>query len=424
MAPASATQKPKDLKEKGLSRASSTSKADPESPVTDANGIENGHLKELQKSLRNAVKKLNSTAKLDAILAENPGKSLDELIEEKKINNDQKAQAMKKPSLQAAVNQIEEQIAIYKQFAAQYEEKLASQKAELLKAHKEELEAVRGNAIADATESSAKALRERLLTMSKFLCAAANLRREGDATTLESLAFEGVLFQVYGGSQDAVNAMVKLIDGAGEKVIGVEGDALEFTYGDVKQASNRFAPAEEITETVPETTPASDPTMTNAGLTELQDASFGAEAAPASENDQLTPPAQTLVSDAANTTAEKSYGSFDQAGDTGNVELPRDPAETDTGLQATPASADGGLNNGSAGADVAQENGAKGQSNGRRGRGPRRESSRGGGRGRGDGKQARGRGGGGGRGRGGRGRGGGNGSPAEAQPKTNGGTSN
>jgi hypothetical protein len=49
MAPASATQKPKDLKEKGLSRASSTSKADPESPVTEANGSENGHLKELQK---------------------------------------------------------------------------------------------------------------------------------------------------------------------------------------------------------------------------------------------------------------------------------------------------------------------------------------------------------------------------------------
>jgi hypothetical protein len=47
MAPASATQKPKDLKEKGLSRASSISK--PESPVTDANGSENGHLKELQK---------------------------------------------------------------------------------------------------------------------------------------------------------------------------------------------------------------------------------------------------------------------------------------------------------------------------------------------------------------------------------------
>jgi hypothetical protein len=49
MAPASATQKPKDLKEKGLSRASSTSKADPESPVTDANGTESSHLKELQK---------------------------------------------------------------------------------------------------------------------------------------------------------------------------------------------------------------------------------------------------------------------------------------------------------------------------------------------------------------------------------------
>lgn len=191
----------------------------------------------------------------------------------------------------------------------------------------------------------------------------------------------------------------------------------------MKQASNKFAPAEEIIEAVPETTPASDPTMANAGLTELQDASFKADTAPASQNEQLAPPAQTLVSDAANTIAEKSYGSVNQAGDTDNVELPRDPAETDTGLQATPASADGGLNNGSVGADVMQENGPKGQTNGRRGRGPRREPSRGGGRGRGDGKRERGRGGGGGRGRGGRGRGGGNGSPTEAQPKTNGGAS-
>lgn len=47
---------------------------------------------------------------MDAIIAENPDKSLDDLIEEKKINNDQKAQVLKKPSLQATVAQTEEQI--------------------------------------------------------------------------------------------------------------------------------------------------------------------------------------------------------------------------------------------------------------------------------------------------------------------------
>ena len=135
---------------------------------------------------------------------------------------------MKKPSLQASVAQIEEQIGHYKQFAASYEERLIIQKAELEKAHQEELEAVRANAIADATETNARVLREQLLCLSKFLCAAANLRRAGEDSP-ESRAFEGVLFQVYGGSQEAVTAMIKLVDGADERVIGVEGETLELT---------------------------------------------------------------------------------------------------------------------------------------------------------------------------------------------------
>lgn len=150
-------------------------------------------------------------------------------MEEKKINADQKAQALKKPALQAQVAQIEEQLNHYKQFAAQYEERLASQKAELEKAHQEELEAVRGNVVADAMETTARVVREQLLTLSQFLCAAANSRRAGDSESLESHAFEGVLFQVYGGNQDAVTSMVKLIEGANESVIGVEGNALEMT---------------------------------------------------------------------------------------------------------------------------------------------------------------------------------------------------
>ena len=154
-------------------------------------------------------------------------------MEEKKINADQKAQALKKPSLQATVAQVEEQISHYKHFAAQYEERLVSQKAALEKEHQAELEAeleaVRANAVADATESTTRLLREQLLSVSKFLCAAANLRRAGDAATPESMAFEAVLYQVYGGSQDAVDSMLKLINGAEEKVLGIEGETLDLT---------------------------------------------------------------------------------------------------------------------------------------------------------------------------------------------------
>lgn len=148
-----------------------------------------------------------------------------------------------------------------------------------------------------------------------------------------------------------------------------------------------------MSEATPTTDPTTDPTVANAGLTELQDTSFGAQAEPAaSEADQLAPPAQTLVSDAGNSIAEQTWApTTDESSEW--VKLPRNPDETDTGLQATPASADAGLNNGSAGADVTTqgENGAK--SGGRRRHGQR------GGRGRNDAKRA-------GEGRGGEGRGG------------------
>ncbi|KAJ5302704.1 hypothetical protein N7476_009503 [Penicillium atrosanguineum] len=388
MAPASAAQ---PVSKKHPSRASSTSKTDAESPVTDVNGTEPPYLKELQ-NLRNAVKKLNATAKTDAILAENPGKSLDELVTEKKLNADQKAQALKKPALQAQVAQIEEQFAHYREFAGQYEERLISQKAALEKTHQEELEAVRANAVADTTEATARLLRQQLLTLSKFLCAAANSRRAGEES-LESRALEGVLFQVYAGNQDAVNSMLKLINGADDKVPSVEGPDLEFSYGDVKQASNKYTPEEtEAVEPPTENAPISDPTMTNAGLTELQDTSISAA---------------TLVSDAGNKVAENTYdpnGLASSATTDGWVEVPRDPAETDTGLQATIANTD------THNATTEDDSAGKGHSNGRgRGRGgPRRGDASRGGRGRGErGRENRGRGG---RGRGRRG--GVNGSPA------------
>jgi hypothetical protein len=96
-------------------------------------------------------------------------------------------------------------------------------------AHKEELDAVREKAVAESKESQRKEFREQLLTVSQFLRAAASIRRAGDDAAVESRAFEGVLFQVYGGSSEAVDSMLKLIGGANEKVVAVEGDILDVT---------------------------------------------------------------------------------------------------------------------------------------------------------------------------------------------------
>lgn len=154
---------------------------------------------------------------------------MDELVAEKKINADQKAQALKKPILQAHVTQLEEQIAQYKQFASHYEERLVSQKVALEKAHQEELEAAREKFTAEANAAHKQDFKKHLLVLSQFLRAAATIRRSGDEGSAENRAFEGVLFQVYGGSQDAVDAMLKLIEAADEKVPSVEGELLDVT---------------------------------------------------------------------------------------------------------------------------------------------------------------------------------------------------
>lgn len=106
---------------------------------------------------------------------------------------------------------------------------MASQKAELEKAHQEELDAVREKTVAETAEGSQSGLRKQLLSLSKFLCAAAAMRRSGDETSIDSHAFEGVLYQVYGGSQEAVSSMIKLVEGADEKIVSVEGSELDIT---------------------------------------------------------------------------------------------------------------------------------------------------------------------------------------------------
>lgn len=171
----------------------------------------------------------NATQKFDSIIAENPNLSLDELLSSRKINQDQKAQAQKKPSLQASLAQLEEQIAQYKQFDEDYQKRLTTEKQALETAHKEELERLKDAVAAEAKAEGQKEAKESLLVLSKFLRAAAAKRQSGDETSPENRAFEGALLLVYGGEAGAVVAMEQLISGSDEKVPTVDQTPSEFT---------------------------------------------------------------------------------------------------------------------------------------------------------------------------------------------------
>jgi len=175
------------------------------------------------------VNSQNATQKVDSIIAENPNLSLDELLTSRKINQDQKAQAQKKPSLQASLAQLEEQIAQYKQFDEDYQKRLTTEKQALETAHKDEMDKVKGAVAAEAKAESQKEAKDNLLTLSKFLRAAAAKRQSGDETSPENRAFEGALLLVYGGEAGAVVAMEQLILGSDEKVPTVDQTPSDFT---------------------------------------------------------------------------------------------------------------------------------------------------------------------------------------------------
>ena len=171
----------------------------------------------------------NATQKVDSIMAENPELSLDELLSSRKINTDQKAQAQKKPSLQASLTQFEEQLAQYKQFDEEYQKRIAAEKSALETSHKNELEKVRDAAVSEAQAEGKKESKDSLLILSKFLRAAAAKRQGGDETSPENRAFEGALLLVYGGDASAVAAMEKLILGTEDLVPTVDQTPSEFT---------------------------------------------------------------------------------------------------------------------------------------------------------------------------------------------------
>lgn len=248
---------------------------------TDAQN-ESPHIRELQKSIRNITKKIANASKVDNVIAENPDKTLDELVAARKINADQKAQIMKKPALQAALAQMEEQVIQYTKIDAEFKIRSLEEKRALEKTLKEqaskELEDTIASVKAEAQETATRHLEESLLLLSQFLKLAAIRRAEEEAAELEeSKALEGLLAQVYSGDASAVTAMLNLINGTNDTLKSVNGEDLSVTYASLKAASMAQVPytdneeilcqIEAISNTEHKTL--ADPNITHAGFTEI-----------------------------------------------------------------------------------------------------------------------------------------------------------
>lgn len=328
--------------------------------VTESNNgdgsYESPYIKELYKSIRNVNKKITNASKVDNILAENPDKSLDDLVATRKINADQKAQILKKPQLQASLAQLEEQIAQYKKFDQEYKATLAAEKASLKKSSEErfakELEEAVTTARLEAKAEAKEEQRSALLLISQFLRLAAVRRgdEEADATLDENMALEGLLSKVYGGDASAVETMVNIIEGSSDPTVSVNSETLTTTFADIK-AATLAQPLPTQTEVVNEPVEKSgavetteypvqsDPTIANAGLTELDAPPAAAITNGHQETYDAGIPQNSGFGDgAANAAAEANWDANNDLTTSQEwVEVPRDAAETDTGVTATPA---------------------------------------------------------------------------------------
>jgi hypothetical protein len=280
-----------------------------------------------------------------------PDVPLDELVARKKINADQKAQILKKPGLQAELARLEDQVVHYRKFGKDYEDRAAREKAALEESHADALAKVKLEAADEATVTNLKKFDDDLLVLSQFLHAAAAKRQDDELDPVEKAAFEGVLLLVYQGNNAALAAFKDIAAGSDKKVSNTEGDELDFTYAQVKEISISDAPPPTPEE--PTMTPSAadagaaevstDPTIANAGMTELEDTMTFQKTDEPAEVATMAPPEQSsITADAANAVAERSWDpqasmTSDSHSGEGWVEVPRDPAETDTGVAATPA---------------------------------------------------------------------------------------
>ena len=166
-------------------------------------------------------------AKVDAIRAEFPDLSPNDLVTTKKINTDQRAQIDKKPALQAQLAQLEEHLGALLKVEEDFRKRFKAEKERLETAHRQELEDAKKLAKSNEDESSGKELRQKLLVLSKFLRAAAARRQVEEDDSVDGRGFEGVLLLLYGGDIAAVDAAERVINGNEDKIPSTEGILLD-----------------------------------------------------------------------------------------------------------------------------------------------------------------------------------------------------
>ena len=277
--------------------------------------------------------------------------SLDELVEKKKINADQKAQILKKPGLQADLARLRDQVVHYRKFGKDYEDRFAKEKISLEESHAEALAKAKLEAADEAAVTSQQKFDDDLLVLSQFLHAAAAKRQDDELDPVEKAAFEGVLLLAYQGNNAAVTAFKDIAAGSEKKVSNTEGDQLELTYAQVKQISVNDAPPPVLDEPATESSTtdtaaaeeSTNPADANPEMTELGDTMTYQKIEEPEAAESMVPPEQSSIApNAANAVAERSWDpqasmTSDSPSGEGWVEVPRDPAETDTGFAATPA---------------------------------------------------------------------------------------
>ncbi|QDS76892.1 hypothetical protein FKW77_003956 [Venturia effusa] len=294
---------------------------------------EHPYVVEIRKQIRKINKALSAMEKLDKIQEEHPGQSLDDLVAAKKINNDQRAQGLRKPILTAQREEFNDQLKKYEKFVDDYEEKLAKQRESLASTHTTAVEAIRAEVTQEVKKEMEIEFKRRLLTFTRFLKAAAG-RRAIDEETEESKAFESVLCGVYAGDAAAVDCAESLVNGSEEKVPEYTGP-VNVTYAKVKELSLAEAPIEEDPWANGET----DPTIANAGLNELDNTeetlpivhTNGTTEHTDEPDTPLAPAATSIQEGTGNAAAEEQWNSK-TANDVGmeeSFEMVQAPSETE-----------------------------------------------------------------------------------------------
>lgn len=240
---------------------------------------------------------------------------------------------------------------------------LVKEKQLLQSNHAKELGELREILKAEAAAELQTTLKQKYLALSQFLRQAAAKRQEEGSDEKERQAFEGVLLLVYGGDAVAVEAIEKVVEGSDDIVNSVEDVptgitceeqsipdlmSIELTIilvAQIKAASSiDTAPFSAEQQWVDEVAQAqatdgnvgatkTDPTLANAGLTELDTAAAVTNSSERASTSNA-PAAASAGGEAANAAAEEQWeravaSSEDPMGESFEI-IPRDPQETET----------------------------------------------------------------------------------------------